>query len=120
MEQMNGSPLSLLSISAVSVVTVASVVLSFVSPWGTVVGVDVDEVVWFALVISFVSPSVVGVVVVMVVVAQVVPELVETEAVPAPTGTTCSFVSPCCSCAEVGGLLPVGLMAGLSNKYPSA
>ena len=108
MEQMNGSPLSLLPIGAVSVVTVASVALSFVSPWGAVVGVDVDVVVWFALVVSFVSPSasMVGVVVVMV-------------AVPAPTLTTCSFVSPCCSCAVVGGLLPVGLMSGLSNKYPS-
>ena len=38
MEQMNGSPSLLLPVNAV--VVVASVVVSFVSPWGAVVGVD--------------------------------------------------------------------------------
>ena len=86
---------------------------------------DADVVVGLALVVSFVSPSKVGAVVVGVV--QVVPELVETElvetdvveteVVPSPTEMSCSFDSPCCSsCAVVGGVRPV---AGISNKYPS-
>ena len=54
MEQMNGSPSSWLPVGVV--VVVASVVLSFVSPWGGVVGVDADVVVGLALVVtSFVS-----------------------------------------------------------------
>ena len=76
MEQMNGSPSSLLSVGVV-VVVVASVVFSFVSPWGAVV--DADVVVGLALVTS-VSPLVVGMVVVVV---QVAPELVE-PTVPGP------------------------------------
>ena len=70
MEQMNGSPSLSLPVGAM---VVASVVFSYVSPWGTVV--EVDVVVGLALVASFVSPSVVGVVVVVV---HVAPELVET------------------------------------------
>ena len=57
MEQMNGSSLPLLPIGAVGVVAVASVVVSFVSPWGTAMGVDVEVVVWLVLVTSSVSPS---------------------------------------------------------------
>ena len=99
MEQMNGSPSSLLPVGVV-VVVLASVVFSFVSPWGTVV--EVDVVVGLALVTSFVSPSVVGVVVVV----QVVLELVETT-VPGPLETSCSFVFPCCSwLARLGFLVP--------------
>ena len=117
MEQMNGSPLLLLPIGRVGVMVVGSVVgsvvFSFVSPWGAVVGVNADVVVGLALVTS-VSPLVVGVVVVV----QVVPELVETV-VSRPLETSCSFVSPCCSCTVVGGLLPVGPVAGISIKYPS-
>ena len=56
MEQMNGSSMSLLPMGAVGVVAVGSGVVSFVSPWGTVVGVDVE--VGLVLVTSFVSPSV--------------------------------------------------------------
>ena len=110
MEQMNGSPSLLLPVGTM---VVASVVFSFVSPWGAVVGVNADVVVGLALVTS-VSPLVVGVVVVV----QVVPGLVATT-VPGTLEISCSFVSPCCSCTMVGGLLPVGsAVAGISSKTP--